>query len=76
MNLNENDLKLKLPFGAIIAGPSSSGKTQLCLRLLEHREKLFEPSPRSILYAYGQFNKMVPYLESKGIQTIQGTPSE
>ena len=71
-----NDLKLKIPFGCIIGGPSSSGKTQLCLKLLEHSSEIFEPPPKSILYAYGQFSQVVPYLESIGVQTCQGPPSD
>jgi hypothetical protein len=77
VDISSADLKLKLPFGAIIAGPSSSGKTELCQRLVDNRQVLFEPPPLSVLYAYGQFNKMVTYFESiDGVHTVQGAPSD
>jgi RecA/RadA recombinase len=70
------ELKMKIPFGCIIAGPSSSGKTKLCLKLLENANKMFEPEPKAIIYAYGQFNNLIPKLVSMGIHTVQGEPPD
>jgi hypothetical protein len=73
--INEDDLKLRVPSGIIISGPSSSGKTQLLLRLLENHKQLFSPQPIDMLYAYGEYHKYVPVLEQKGIHVHSGVPS-
>jgi hypothetical protein len=46
--INEDDLKLFIPSGIVISGPSSSGKTQLVLKILEHADVLFHPPPKAI----------------------------
>jgi Ni2+-binding GTPase involved in maturation of urease and hydrogenase len=46
--INEDDLKLFIPSGIVVSGPSSSGKTQLVLKILEHAESLFHPPPKAI----------------------------
>jgi DNA replication protein DnaC len=74
--ISSSDLKLKMPFGCLISGPSSSGKSQLCRRLVEAKEAIFEPSPQSTLYCYGQFSPLVTHFESLGILTMQGVPSD
>jgi hypothetical protein len=71
----DTDLKLKIPSGILISGSSSSGKTALTIRLIEQREEIFSPSPQTVLYCYGEFHQIVPYLESIGVSTYSGVPS-
>lgn len=74
-----NDIKFKIPSGMVIIGSSSSGKTTFLLRLLENFETMFDPVPREIVYAYGQYPKKdnyLPQLEAAGIIVIEGIPSE
>lgn len=72
----KGDFQFKLPSNTIICGPSSSGKTSFLLKLLENYNNLFIPTPQSILYCYGEYNKTVPVLEKWGIKTISGIPTE
>jgi hypothetical protein len=75
-SLSLEDLKMKIPFGGLISGPSSSGKTEICRRLVEHSGDMFTPPPAAILYAYGQYNRLVPHFEKIGITTVHGPPSD
>lgn len=71
-----NDLKFKIPFGMVISGPSSSGKTTFLLRLLKERNYLFHPTPKSVLYCYGQYHKNIPILQQMGINVHRGPPTD
>lgn len=73
---SESESKFRLPFGCIVSGPSSSGKTTWLLRFLEHADSMVEPPPRSILYAYGEYHAHVPALEQAGIKTYPGLPDD
>ena len=37
---------------------------------------MFEPSPTKIVYAYGQFNNLIPKLQNKGIIVHEGVPTD
>ena len=74
-SIKEEDLKLKIPFGCMIGGPSNSGKSQLLYKLLDHLD-LFHPYPKAVLYCYGEYNSEVPKLEAKGFHTCYGMPSD
>jgi hypothetical protein len=69
-------LKLKIPFGCIVAGPSSSGKSTFMHTLLNRSDHLVDPPPKSILYCYGQYNPLVPELQRDGCQIYAGVPPE
>ena len=75
-SINPQDLLFKIPFGMIISGPSNSGKTQFLLKLLDNADKMFNPSPASILYCYGEYHEYIPKLEAKGITIHSGVPSD
>ena len=75
-SFTNKDLKFKLPFGLIISGPSSSGKTTFLLKLLNEYKDLIEPIPKSILYCYGEFHSYVPKLQKVGINVYAGIPPE
>jgi ABC-type lipoprotein export system ATPase subunit len=75
-SFDETDLKFKIPGGMIIAGPSSSGKSTLVMRLLENAEEMFDPPPAEIVYAYGQYHSLVPKLQNSGIRVHPGLPSD
>jgi uridine kinase len=47
-NVSEEELKLFIPSGIIVSGPSSSGKTELVLKILRNIGVLFDPSPKAI----------------------------
>lgn len=58
----ENELRLELPNHALFIGASQSGKTRLCLHLLNNPH-LFSPKPARILFYYDQFQES--YFETK-----------
>lgn len=83
-----DDLKIKIPSGIVISGPSSSGKTELMLRILQHSSELFDPPPKAIglffylnvhlylVWVYGEFSKLIPRLEREGVIVNAGMPSD
>lgn len=74
--LDEDDLKLKIPSGMVIGGATSSGKTELLLRLLENYQQMYAPVPKSILYCYGQMGSHVHKLQKMGMHCVEGVPSD
>jgi hypothetical protein len=75
-NFSEKELNLKLPFGLIISGPSSSGKSTFLLRFIADAPNLITPAPASILYCYGEMSSTVPILQKSGIGVYAGVPPE
>ena len=51
-------LPLVHPFTAIVAGPTSCGKTAFVLKLIENVQWMIDPPPRKIVYCYGEFQQM------------------
>jgi hypothetical protein len=74
--VSDSDLKFRMPFGAVVSGPSSSGKTTWLMRFLEHHREMIEPAAKSVLYAYGEYHSHVPALENAGIATHPGLPDD
>uniref|UniRef100_A0A914HEX1 Uncharacterized protein n=1 Tax=Globodera rostochiensis TaxID=31243 RepID=A0A914HEX1_GLORO len=66
-SFSDQDLKFKLPFGMIISGPSSSGKSTFLLNLVAEYRELIDPTPASILYCFGEMSTIVPVLQKAGI---------
>ena len=74
-SISEDDLKLKIPFGCLIGGPSNTGKSHLVYKLLENLD-IFSPMPKAVLYSYGEYNSMVAKLKAKGFYISSGMPSD
>lgn len=72
----EDELKIKMPFGMIISGPTSSGKTTFLLHLLKFYKNLIIPSPKTVLYCYGEYHSYVPQLQKSGIEVFAGVPPD
>lgn len=47
------DVRLRHPFGAIVAGPTCCGKTQFVKRLLESGAEVIDGEPENIIWCYG-----------------------
>lgn len=73
-SFSDKDLKFKHPFGMIIAGPSSSGKSTLLLKFIAEAAELIHPPPASILYCFGELSDTVPFLQRSGINIYSGVP--
>ena len=76
LNFTDKDLKLKLPFGMCISGPSSSGKSSFLMKFIAESADLITPAPRSVLYCFGEFNNSIPVLQKAGVNVYAGVPSE
>nr|CAD2178717.1 unnamed protein product [Meloidogyne enterolobii]CAD2197092.1 unnamed protein product [Meloidogyne enterolobii] len=70
------DLNFKLPFGMILSGPSSSGKSSFLLKFIADSQDLIEPKPKSVLYCFGEMNDNIPILQKSGINVYDGVPPE
>ena len=46
------------PCTAIIAGPTSCGKTRFVFRLIDNAEIMIEPPPSKIVYCYGEYQQL------------------
>ena len=66
------DVRLKHPFTCVVAGPSSSGKTQFVFRLIRHADRLVDPPPEKIVYCYGEFQPS--FLEFSQVEFHEGLP--
>jgi len=73
---SRNDLKLKLPFGCIVSGPSSSCKSTFVKSLIVNAKEVIDPIPKSILYCYGEYNSLVSDLQRVGVTVYSGVPPE
>lgn len=75
-NFSNKELKLKLPFGMLVSGPSSSGKSTFLTKFLAETADLIEPKPISVLYCFGEMSSIVPILQKVGINVYAGVPPE
>ena len=66
-------LVFKHPFTAIVAGPSSSGKTSFVLKLLQHVNDVISPAPTSILWCYGTYQRLFDGLSAE-VEFHEGLP--
>lgn len=74
--ISQDDLKFRLPFGMMISGPSSSGKTTFLMKFLKFYEDLIHPVPQEILYCYGEYHNFIPQLEKFGVNVYAGLPTD
>ena len=58
------DARLKAPFSMLVAGPSRSGKSTFCLRLLENMDTLIDKPVANIVWFYGQETSVLVHLKS------------
>jgi len=59
-------LPLRHPFTALIAGPTSCGKTRFVFRLIENAHIMIDPPPRRVIYCYGEYQQLFngyPHIE-------------
>lgn len=74
--VSQNDVIFKHPFNMIIGGASGSGKTEWICKFLENYSALITPEIQHVLYCYGVYNKNVLRMESMGVETQFGLPTE
>jgi hypothetical protein len=52
--IDDNALRMQVPFAMSISGPQQSGKSEFVLQLIEHREKLFSSKFVRIIYCQSE----------------------
>lgn len=67
------EVRLKCPFTAIIAGPSSCGKTTLVESIIEKAEHLLTEKPTRVLYSYSIWQDTFRNIEA---EFIEGLPTD
>lgn len=75
-SFTNKELYFKLPFGMILSGPSSSGKSSFLLKFIADSQDLIEPQPKSVLYCFGEMNDNIPILQKSGVNVYAGVPPE
>jgi hypothetical protein len=70
----EFDSRLQHPFGAYVAGPSQSGKSQFIFKLLRVVNEFVCPPPERIIWFYGSLHDC--FKEFPSVEFVEGLPSE
>lgn len=60
----------------VVSGPSSSGKTTWLKKFIANVDRMVQPVPKQIVYAYGQYHEYVSQFERMGITTFPGIPDD
>ena len=66
-------LAFKHPFTAIVAFPTSCGKTRFVFRLIEHASRMIDPPPNKIVYCYGEYQQL--FSKYTHVEFNRGLPS-
>lgn len=66
------DPRWKHPLTAIIAGPTSCGKTVFTFKLISESQNLISPPPEKILYCYGEYQEI--FNDYPQVTFIEGLP--
>jgi GTPase SAR1 family protein len=72
-----DEIKFKAPFTCIISGPSGSGKSSFCIRLLQNLKSLCTESrfDGGIIWCYSE-KTAVPSLGKINVSYHEGVPEE
>ena len=71
-NFNTIDPRFIHPFTAIIAGPSGSGKSMFCMRLIRNARECIAPPPERIVYCYSVYQPM--FDRYPNVEFVEGLP--
>jgi len=58
-------LPFRHPFTAIVLGPTSSGKTQFVMHLVDSADVLIEPTPRKIVYYFAEYQPLCEHYKDR-----------
>ena len=61
----EVDHRFRAPFGAIVCGPTMSGKTVFVSNLIQHRDKMIDKVTPRVVYCYGQWQEGFEVMQRK-----------
>ena len=66
------DPRWKHPFTAIVAGPSSCGKTVFTSKFIDNAKEMIYPPPEKVVWAYGEYQDQ--FDEYPNIHFHEGLP--
>ena len=72
MNFDTIDPRFMHPFTAIIAGPSQSGKSMFCMRLIRNARECIAPPPERIVYCYSVYQPL--FDQYSNVEFVEGLP--
>ena len=72
MNFDTIDPRFMHPFTAIIAGPSQSGKSMFCMRLISNARECIAPPPERIVYCYSVYQPL--FDRYPNVEFVEGLP--
>ena len=72
MNFDTIDPRFMHPFTAIIAGPSQSGKSMFCMRLISNARECIAPPPERIVYCYSVYQPL--FDQYPNVEFVEGLP--
>ena len=72
MNFDTIDPRFMHPFTAIIAGPSSSGKSMFCMRIIRNARECIAPPPERIVYCYSVYQPI--FKQFPNVEFVEGLP--
>ena len=72
MNFDTIDPRFMHLFSAIIAGPSQSGKSMFCMRLISNARECIAPPPERIVYCYSVYQPL--FDQNPNVEFVEGLP--
>ena len=72
IKLDTIDPRFIHPFTAIIAGPSSSGKSMFCMRIIRNAKECIVPPPERIVYCYSVYQPL--FDQFPDVEFVEGLP--
>ena len=68
------DPRWKHPFTAVIAGPTSCGKSYFVKRFIQHLSEMVVPVPDEVVYCYSEYQPSFDELKDSGVIFTEGLP--
>ena len=60
----ECDVRFRVPFGAVICGPTMSGKSEFVFNLIRNKELMIDKPPPRVVYCYGEWQPAFDKLQA------------
>ena len=69
----ECDKRFRWPFGAIICGPTMSGKSEFVFTMIRNKDQMIDKPPARIVYCYGEWQpKFDELLQESKVEFVSG----
>lgn len=72
--VDASETRFRHPFTMIVAGSTSSGKSEWIIKFLQNRDTLCTVKFEKVVYACGKYSSRIFDLQKDGIDVTQGVP--